>query len=87
MVQELAQRNYFESKTGEISPLQVAESLTQVQSYVWLDRTITRSEFYKILQDGDLGVWVDGPVMRYGFTISLTSFTPKIGEFLVRCNP
>jgi hypothetical protein len=87
MVQELAQRNYFESKTGDILPLHGSKSLTRVQAYTWLDRVMTRSDLYSLLEGGEFGVWVDGPVMRYGFTIVLASVTPKIKEFLDKCSP
>lgn len=87
MVVELAQRNYFESKTGNVLPLAGSEGVTQIDAYVWLDRIMARSDMYNILKGGEFGVWVDGPDKRFGFSIVIAATTPKIKDFLDKCSP
>jgi hypothetical protein len=85
--QSMLSRSYLETpEAGELLVKIGNSGATAVDSVLWLDRTLNKSDWIAIVKANELGIWTEnGGPMRWGAMIDLRSAQEKILYFSENC--
>lgn len=86
MIMAFPKKSYLELDGKEFLPMQGATGAEATDSTVWISRTLTVSEIYRLTSATRLEGWVDGSgAVRWGAQLDMPSVRSRIMDFAKQC--